>query len=422
MTISRLIKESVQSPAKRRKVASYASNVEADISTSVEAGIPTPVKNSEYPKDQVLHGGLGVVQPPTWQLTEDPKKLHYLLTEVGFVAVVGVLSPEQADSFKEGICDVFTQCNKHWETNPVAAPSPGTRGHGLQKYYGIALCEACQKIRMEPKIRLVFEALYQERDLVCSLDAPGVMTRHILLDRQNKNKCSGVFAGSTLKPHVDMTKNGPSRLFVDYVTRNPDSFHLPVQGCMVCQDQIPMECEGKFMAPPGFVAMPGKQPPLQSGAKEFRLLSDEELDEHDVLARCRYVSAEKGTLLLWRSDVVHNSYGGDPELFKHAKGSFCRLVQFVSFGPRGACDANARERKISLWDNEKERKERENSDMEHVKKKKKKFPPRYASTSHYSHVCVTSGPGHMSNTRNEDDPKHWNIAESRLLDGQRALL
>merc|ERR1711990_1328020 len=156
-----------------------------------------------------------------------------------------------------------------------------------------------------------------------------------------------------------MTENGPSSRLVNYVKRNPDSFHWPVQGCMVCQDQIPKEYGGKLMAPPGFVAMPGEQPPLQSGKKEFRILSDEELAKFNVLKRCRYVYAKKGTLLLWRSDVVHNSYGGDPELFTEADGSFCRLVQFVSFGPRGACDPNARERKMALWDTEKERKERQ---------------------------------------------------------------
>lgn len=362
-----------------------------------------------------LHGGLGVWQPPEWRLTDDVDALHHMLREDGVAAVVDVITAEQADDFAEGMRRALTQCNEQWGSNANAAPSPGTRGHGLQKYYGVALCEASQQIRIHPNIRRVYEALFRCSDLVGSVDAPIVVTPHTLASRK---RCKDMFRGSSLKPHVDMTSDGPSRRLVQHLQQVPGAFPCCVQGAVVCQDQIPRECGGKLMAPPGFVAMPGEQPPLQPGAKEFRILSDEELDVHNVLARCRYVSAQKGTLLLWRSDVVHNSYGGDPELFPIVHDSFCRLVQTVCMCPRSVRAPDARELKESMWDTEEKRLEREMQDVKKVKR-----PKPGACTSHYPHKCVWNGcgPGHYSN-RAQGDPAHWNTLQAPLLEGQRAIL
>ena len=59
----------------------------------------------------------------------------------------------------------------------------------------------------------MFCALYATEDLVGSVDAPGVVTVGTLRTRTKKAK-EGIFAGSSLKPHVDMTEEGPSAKLV----------------------------------------------------------------------------------------------------------------------------------------------------------------------------------------------------------------
>ena len=64
----------------------------------------------------------------------------------------------------------------------------------------------------------VFHALYNTTDLVGSVDAPGILTIHTVRARKGKAR-KGLFAGSSLLPHVDMTEEGPSAQLVSPVFR-----------------------------------------------------------------------------------------------------------------------------------------------------------------------------------------------------------
>merc|ERR1719152_1022181 len=121
-------------------------------------------------------------------------------------------------------------------------------------------------------------------------------------------------------------------------------------------------------------------------------------------------------MVLWRSDVVHNNYGGDMECFEGQPGhTLCRLVQMVCLCPRSARDATTKERKESCWDTMEEREARQAGD-----KKRVKWPIPGASTSHYPHICIPAGPGHMSNPK--ESAAHWRTYRAKLLPEQRELL
>lgn len=184
-----------------------------------------------------LRGGLGVHYPPKWRLDEDRECLLKLLEEQGVVMIPEVITEADAEAFSQGMKEALSTCNPAWAESAEFAPSPGTRGHGLQKLYGVGLSQASQRLRCHPNVVKVsfsllylvpsfssltespfkvFSALYDTEDLVGSVDAPGVVTIHTLRARKGKAK-KGVFAGSSLLPHVDMTEEGPS---ANLVTRN----------------------------------------------------------------------------------------------------------------------------------------------------------------------------------------------------------
>jgi hypothetical protein len=148
--------------------------------------------------------------------------------------------------------------------------------------------QASQRLRCHPNLVQVFATLYATDDLVGSVDAPAVLTAHTLRDRSPKER-SGLFAGSSLKPHVDMTLRGPSSTLNAHLQTIPGAFPSCVQGCVVCRPQEPTEHPtAGWVAPPGFVAMPGLQPPVvDTGKKEFRCLPDEEIEAYRVLERLR---------------------------------------------------------------------------------------------------------------------------------------
>lgn len=140
--------------------------------------------------------------------------------------------------------------------------------------------------------------------------------------------------------------------------------------------------------------------------------------EYKIRERIGYVALPRRSMVLWRSDVVHNSYGGDSECFQGRDGGdWARLMQLCCMCPRTARPLYAKDLKSSLWDSEAERREREASD-----EKKTKRPIPGACSTHYPHVCVWAGcgPGHYSNPR--EGGRHWQTHKTALLPMQERLL
>ena len=96
----------------------------------------------------------------------------------------------------------------------------------------------------------------------------------------------------------------------------------------------------RAFVPPGLVACPFRPSETEPihGHRDFHCLSDEQLapsgPHGDVLARLRYVAAPAGSLVLWRSDVIHANTNGHVEAVAmmppHAAA---RAVQFVCWAP-----------------------------------------------------------------------------------------
>ena len=107
----------------------------------------SPPPSSPANNDSTLRGGLRVINPPTWRLDQPRELLHDLVKEHGVVMIPEVITQADAEAFSSGIKDAFDSCNATWAEAEGSAPSPGTRGHGLQKLYGVALSEASQKLR-----------------------------------------------------------------------------------------------------------------------------------------------------------------------------------------------------------------------------------------------------------------------------------
>ena len=287
------------------------------------------------------------------------------------------------------------------------------------KLYGIALSEASQRLRCHRNVQQVYTSLYGTSDLVVSIDAPAALTLHTLRDRKQSGGAGRLFAGSSLKPHVDQTLKGPSSSLVAHLTTLPGAFPYPVQAGVICLPQLPkLHTQTKqWVAPPGFVAMLGEQPAVKdTGEKEFRVLCEAEIPH--IEEKMRYIPIDKCSMVLWRSDVVHNSYGGDPECFEGLEGGqFCRLMQLTCMCPRSAREPKAAELKAAMWDTESQRAERESHDT-----RKTKRPIPGACSTHYPHVCVWNGcgPGHYSNPR--EGQRHWKTHRAQLLEAQRKML
>lgn len=111
-------------------------------------------------REETLHGGLRIHDPARWQLGDPIARLHDLITHEGIVVVPNVISLAEADEFRDGMVTALSSCNPDWAKTAKTAPTPGTRGHGLLKLYGIALSLASQRLRCHANICRVFAALY----------------------------------------------------------------------------------------------------------------------------------------------------------------------------------------------------------------------------------------------------------------------
>ena len=152
--------------------------------------------------------------------------------------------------------------------------------------------------------------------------------------------------------------------------------------------------------------------------QEFRILDQEEMSKHMIRDRIGYVPLPCRSMVIWRSDVVHCSYGGDEECFEGKdEGDFARLMQLCCMCPRNARPTQVEDLKLSFWDSKVQRQEKEAGD-----EKKTKRPKPGACSTHYPHVCVWNGcgPGHYSNPR--EGARHWDTHKPPLLPLQKKFL
>ena len=90
-------------------------------------------------------------------------------------------------------------------------------------------------------------------------------------------------------------------LQVKHLRTIPGAYAMPFQASIICADQTPKRVGGALLAPPGFVAVLGRQPPLRGHRQEFRILDEEELKAHRILERIGYVSLPRCSMVVWRT-------------------------------------------------------------------------------------------------------------------------
>ena len=377
-----------------------------------------------------LAGGLKVWRPPQWRLGADtPEQLRALMNTAPYVVAVPNAVPAAAcDAFARALRPTLAACNKHWYAGDHHAP--GANGTGLLKTYGVAVSEPCQRMRCHAGPRRVFAALFGVAakggpgGLAVSLDAPCLHSVGHVRNQSfgNYAKQKGL-ANSTLKPHVDQCKPRPGKTLASVVLEQKlkaeeSPFAHVVQGSIKATAEVPRQFDGGVFAPPGFVALIAKQPPLKEGATDWSPFDEKEVKAHRIFpgsnadgprGGClRYVVSPKRSLLLWRSNTVHTSHRGDKQFYmdkpESAKSEFARAMQTICCCPASARDADEREKKLALW----------NQHTRHVAKcgrackaaapfdaatrpKGCKLAKRGASTTHWPHVAIARGPNYFPN-------------------------
>ena len=184
----------------------------------------------------VLHTSLPVAEAPQWRLGQNPRELRKMLNAHGIVIVPDILTEEEADTFKEGITEHLSLCNKNWQINTA----PGTTGHGLMKHFVVAMSVPCQKVRCLNNVQRVFSDLLglPVADLVTSIDSCAVVAKTQVLSKKGKDG-NPVLAGSTLPVHVDVAKDTPGDLLYSQLRDNAEvQFKSCVQASVVAIDQV----------------------------------------------------------------------------------------------------------------------------------------------------------------------------------------
>ena len=353
---------------------------------------------------RVLSGGLPILKPPKWRIGQSPELLHEILREHGVAVVPNVVSKEQADEFERQFKGVLSTCNPLWDKDKTCAPSPGSRGCSLLKWHGLATAACTQRMRCDKGTLAAFAALYNcdVDHLVTSIDCVACSQVH----STEKPKGEGVYKSllkSSLPPHQDETKDGESQNLKRKLEAIPGAFPGCVQGSLVLQAQEAKQIGNKWYAPPSFVAMPGKQPEIPDGNKDY---APPNMDPKEVNKRLCYIEAPSCSMILWTSNTVHTNYGGDAKFFED-KGDFdfARLAIMVCAVPRVCSSDDTTAKKKALFG------------IRDTSNPKLKLPKHGASTSHYPHVVKPCGPGHMSNKK-EGDHRHWKTHKGFLTEEQ----
>jgi hypothetical protein len=352
--------------------------------------------------------------------TLQQKEIVDALDSHGVVVVNNVLPDADCDAFQKGMLAAFAACNSNWRNFAL----PGINGHGLMKYCGIALSSASQAIRTHPNVMRLGMLLYDiknTQDMVCSLDAPALGVTHQLTKAPKTG--DSFFAGSSLKPHVDLAKSASdakplaSETLIPFLEGTGCPF--PVQMQVLTVDQTP---DGKGGAAPGFVAAQGwhNKLKIKVAPTDFRCLDVEEMEL--VKPALKYIPAKRGSVILWHSGLPHCSYRGNTGHPAYKDG-LCRATQMVCYAPKQARTEHCRKRKLACFGGV---------------ETGTGMPKEGACTTHWPHVAVTAGPGFMSNPLDDfrknkagetvpilKKPRHWKLLPPelrQLTQAQEALL
>lgn len=282
--------------------------------------------------------------------------LQQKLLEKGVVVVTQVLTPEECTHLNQGYLADARALLSNTSADLAATNPKGQNGNSLWKNLGAALSKNAQLRRTNPKVRKIWEVLYQTDSLVQSMDSytfrlagwslPKVSKKNYLpkLAKEIKKR----LMGSSLKLHQDATLDGVGGGIQEgslvYQLKEKNMFPHCVQGCLVSIDQLAYQEDGVTKTPPGFVACLGKPERLNYGKGDWYVLSDKDLKDYKVLDRMTYIEVPKGSVVLWRSDIIHANSLGYPS--KSSADTITRAGQFICWGPKEFRKDNEKEKKI----------------------------------------------------------------------------
>ena len=286
----------------------------------------------------------------------ETQSLQKLLLDKGVVVVTQVLTPEECRQINTGYLDDAKALLSNTSADLAATNPKGQNGSSLWKNLGAPLSKNAQLRRTNPKVKKIWEVLYETESLVQSMDSytfrlagwslPKVPQKNYLpnLAKEIKKK----LMGSSLKPHQDATLDGAGGGIYEgsltYQLMEKNMFPHCVQGCMVTVDQLAYQEDDVTKTPPGFVACLGKPERLNYAKGDWYVLNDKDLKDYKVLERITYIEVPKGSVVLWRSDVIHANSLGYPS--KAPPSTITRAGQFICWGPKEFRQESEKAKKI----------------------------------------------------------------------------
>jgi ectoine hydroxylase-related dioxygenase (phytanoyl-CoA dioxygenase family) len=234
---------------------------------------------------------------------EETDKWHNYLQENGYVVIKNVLLPEKVKEVRGKVWDFLeslgtgikrddksTWANQNW---------PNTFSNGIISQYGVGQSEASWTVRVEPRLRQVYETIFGgSRELLVSFDGINVF-------RPPSDSGKEKWVTTGLWPHLDQNYHMGQAFQKQGVS---------VQGAVNLIDSGPEDG--------GFICVSGSNKLFEhiyttyefggekrKGARHFvQMKPDHEMwttDEKLAKLSCVKVSAGAGDLILWDSTVLH---------------------------------------------------------------------------------------------------------------------
>eukprot|EP01122_Echinamoeba_exundans_P011570 TRINITY_DN4640_c0_g1_i1.p1 TRINITY_DN4640_c0_g1~~TRINITY_DN4640_c0_g1_i1.p1 ORF type:complete len:414 (-),score=58.34 TRINITY_DN4640_c0_g1_i1:1522-2763(-) len=234
---------------------------------------------------------------------EEKQKWHNYLKENGYVVIKNVLSPQKVEEVQGKVWDFLeslgTGIKRNDKSTWVNANWPNTFSNGIISHYGVGQSEASWTVRVEPRVRQVYETIFGgRRDLLVSFDGINVF-------RPPSDGGKEKWVTNGLWPHLDQNYH------------MGELFHkqgISVQGAINLLDSGPEDG--------GFICIPGSNKLFEhifttyefggernKAARHFvQMRPDHKMwttDEKLSKLSCVKVSAGAGDLILWDSTVIH---------------------------------------------------------------------------------------------------------------------
>ena len=340
-------------------------------STLIEMGAPS--ESSEELPEKIIPIYKNIITCPLEKAPyriefEETEKWRSYLRENGYVVIKNVLSSEKVEQVQSKVWDFLeslgTEIDREDKSTWVNQNWPNTFSTGIISQYGVGQSDASWTVRVNPRVRKVYEKIFETRELLTSFDGFNAF-RPPSDAPEGKEK----WVTKGLWPHLDQNY---------YAGELYQNQGVSVQGAVNLIDNGPEDG--------GFVCIPKSNTLFKHLSTKYSLGKTQRGGHHFVplgpdhkiwttdkklsKLQCVKVSAGAGDLILWDSTVIH--WNTPVTNLKKEYDGLARCVIYVCMAPKEQIPTP--------------------EGLETLLKKRQECVQNFKTTSHWPTICAITTP------------------------------